>query len=78
MSITFFLTKDFHLATTLVTLGYKLHNIDRPPTGRAEFMFERVDGLDEAIESFWCRSLHVEPMIFCANQKMLKAQLYSE
>lgn len=73
----YYSTSDFYLATTLVTLGFKLHAIDHPPNGRAEFMFERIDGLDEAIESFWQKSLWVEPVLFCTNQKMLKARLYS-
>lgn len=75
--MSFYNTSDFYLATTLVTLGFKLHAIDHPQNGRAEFLFERVDGLDEVIESFWRRSLYVEPALFCTNQKMLKARLYS-
>lgn len=70
-------TTDFYLATTLVTLGFKLDIIDHPPNGRAEFMFERVEGLDEAVESYWRQILRVEPILFCTNQKMLKARLYS-
>lgn len=73
----FYNTSDFYLATTLVTLGFTLHTIDHPPNSRAEFMFERVDGLDETVESFWRRILHVEPVLFCTNQKILKARLYS-
>ncbi len=77
MSNIYFSTSDFYLATTLITLGFKLSIIDHPPSGRAEFMFERVDCLDEAVAKFWQRSLCVEPVLFCTNQKMLKARLYS-
>lgn len=70
-------TTDFYLATTLVTLGYKLDVIDHAPNTRAEFLFERKDDLDQAIESFWRGDLRIEPRLFCTNQKMLKARLYS-
>lgn len=72
-----FKTSDFHLASTLVTLGFKLDIIDHPPNRKAEFLFIRDDGLDTTIESFWRGDLRIEPRLFCTNQKMLKSRLYS-
>lgn len=70
-------TKDFYLATTLVTLGFKLDIIDHKPGDKAEFIFDRRNDLDQVIESFWRGDLRIEPRLFCTNQKMLKSRLYA-
>ena len=77
MSTTNFATTDFPLAASLISVGYKLRVIDRQPTGRAEFIFDRSASLDTTIQAFWCGDLRIEPKLFFANQKMLKSQLYS-
>lgn len=77
MSMNYFQTSDFPLATTLVALGFKMEYIDKS-SERAEFCFNRVDGLDEVVQWFWRDEVRIEPKLFCMNQKILKSRLYGQ
>lgn len=74
----YFETTAFDLVCTLVYLGYKIESIDRRDEPRANFIFKREDGLDQAIQSYWKGELMVEPKRFYYCQREIKAMLYQE
>ncbi|MFH1533332.1 MAG: hypothetical protein ABID64_00150 [Nitrospirota bacterium] len=73
----FFETYDIFLSSTLVSLDFSLYRLDRKGGKRVKFLFERKEGLDEAIQGFWGRRLNIEPQILFASLKMLKSRIYS-
>jgi len=75
MIMSHFKTSDFPLAITLITLGFPLDNISKPSSGRMEFIFDREEELDNAIQSFWRDEIRVEPKQFYLNQKLLKSRI---
>ena len=73
----YMMVSDMPLAVTLSTLGFRLENIDRTDSARAQFCFKREDDLDEAVGRFWRGELRVEPKALLLNHKLLKSRLYS-
>jgi len=73
-----FATHDFPLASLLLYEGFSLQGIERQPNGRAIFLFERKQNLDEAVQSFWARTLQVDPLGYHQAERALKSRLYSE
>ncbi len=71
-------TSDFQLAASLAYQGFILIDVDRTDPRRAQFCFKREEGLDKALEMFWQRQMQVEPRAYSMQQKMLKAQIYSD
>lgn len=71
-----FQTTEFALASALLCLGYRLDSIAKG-SPKSTFVFERIEGLDEAIQGFWAGELRVEPKSFFACQREIKARLYS-
>ena len=77
-----FITKDIYLATTLITLAFKMEGIDyqyegnRPkPVGY--FMFNETPELMSAKDEYWQGRLSVEPRTFITNMRGIKSQLES-
>jgi len=73
----FFETADLHLGSVLLTLGFNLDYIDKHDPSKARFIFLREEGLDEAVQSFWARTLKLDPLSVLTNLKILKNRLYS-
>lgn len=73
-----FTTYDIFLSSTLVTLGFKVEALDKKNRRKVEFFFLRENGIDEAIQGYWARSLRIEPQAFAASLKSLKNRIYSD
>ncbi len=76
----FFSTRDLYLASSLVTLGFFVTNIDfqiegekRRPVGY--FEFENTPELKEAGKKFWTGQLLIEPRSFVTSMRGLKSQV---
>lgn len=73
-----FLTFDLGLASALATLGYELWEIDKANPSKAQFIFRRDVGIDNAINDYWNNNLMVNARALIDNQKMIKNRLYSQ
>jgi hypothetical protein len=72
-----FITADLSLASSLLTLGFNIWNLDRSNPKKSQFIFQRSPGLDLAVQKYWNGKLKMNPRLFADNQKMLKNRLYS-
>lgn len=73
----FYRTADLALSATIF-LFYPLEAIDKQDPRKAQFLFKRVDGLDELIENYWRGDLKVEPQAYFNALRLIKARLYGE
>lgn len=74
---TAFQTYDLALATALVTAGFRQVELDRTDPRKVAFVFDKVDGIDEAVEQFWSDRQRVNPKAYFDTLKHLKSQIYS-
>jgi len=73
-------TRDISLATTIITLDFKLVRVDYQVEGERSipvgyFNFEDTLELREAERKYWQGDLMIEPKSFVTNWKGLKAQV---
>lgn len=74
----YFSTPDIGLASVLISLSFKLDAFDRTNPQKVLFIFQREQGIDEAIQGFWQKTLLLEPQILLLNLRVLKNRLNSE
>ncbi len=72
----YFITSDFPLGVTLLSLGFSLESISREDSRRASFYFQREESLDKTVQAFWRDDLRIEPKQFYLNQKLLKSRIF--
>ena len=74
-----FLTKttDISLCATLCCLGYQIKEMEKEPTGRAIFSFERDEKLGKVIRQYFSHELKVEPSAYFNFLKEIKTQIYN-
>jgi len=72
-----FTTSDLSLATTLMTDGFNLAELNRDDPRRVGFVFEDSNDLKEAIKQYWNNELLVEPQAYFNNMKQLKNRMYN-
>ena len=70
-------TKDFYLASYILTQGVKLSHLDRTDPRRVVFVFENVKNKEDLVRKFLYRTSLVEPQDFVEKIKTLKQFLYS-
>ena len=73
-----FMTYDLSLASALATLGYELWAVDKTNPSKAQFIFKRKEGIDNAVNDYWNNNLAVNARSIIDNQKMIKNRLYSQ
>ena len=73
-----FETNSFIIASTLISLGIPLDSLVKDADGKATFIFTRTDNLELLLQSFWKRSLKVEPNSFFEAQRFLKSRIYGD
>lgn len=71
----YFVTSDFPLGITLITLGFPLKSISKSSSERMSFNFKTDKELYKAIDAFWGGTLRVEPKQFYLNHKLLKSRI---
>lgn len=77
-TLLYFSSSELSLCSTLIALGFTLEAIDKSNPRRALFVFKRNAELDQAIDKFWKRKLHIEPLAYSEAQRYLKSRLYGE
>ncbi len=73
-----FTTYDLGLSTALLTVGYKLQNLDRSNGRRVLFVFEYKKGIEIASNRFFSDDLKVKARSYFDNLKAIKTKLYSD
>jgi hypothetical protein len=73
-----FTTYDLGLATALLTVGYKLENLDRSNGRRVLFIFEHKTGIEITSNRFFSDDLKVKARSYFDNLKAIKTKLYSD
>jgi hypothetical protein len=73
----YYRSSDLALVAFL-SLSYRIEAIDREPSGKAFFMFEKTDELEIEIAKYWSRQSVVEPQTFFNQLKTIKARIYSQ
>lgn len=73
-----FQTYDLALASALVSKGFSISGIEKTQYGgRAAFVFDRSNKLDEVIQAYWSDQLKVNPKAYFDVLKHIKTRLYS-
>jgi hypothetical protein len=73
-----FLTFDLGLASSLISLGYELWNLEKSNPKKVQFIFRRAEGIDSIINDYWQNRLKLNARALFENQKMLKNRIYSD
>lgn len=74
----YFETTDLNTSALIISvLGKEPEYLDRSEPDRIKFVFKRIEGLDELLESYWRKELKIEPISFATAQKFLKQQIYN-
>jgi len=71
-------TYDLNLASTLLTLGYKLIELDRENIRKVKFVFKHRKGIEQSINDFWDDKITLPAKTLLANQKTLKNRIYTD
>lgn len=72
-----FLTFDIGLAAALITLGYKLIDLEKSNVKKVQFIIKRDAGIDNSIASYWDSNLTLDARTLFDNLKRVKNQIYS-
>ena len=83
MSINIAKTSEIYSTTdlacaTAISLFYPIWAIDKSNPTKAEFIFQRDDGLDKVIKNFWANNLNVSALAYFQQLKIIKSRLYEE
>lgn len=73
-----FLTKDFYVASFLLTKGGKLSGVRRDNPRCVFFAFQDFEGREGLVRDFLFNEASVEPRAFVSAIKTLKGVLYSD
>jgi len=69
---------DLGLASLLVTLHFKLVDMEHVNEKRVGFLFEQTEGIKQVINNFWAGvEIYVSVQNLFNNQKMLKNRLFT-
>jgi len=73
----YYFTNDLGLACT-ISLFYPIWAVDKSNPPKAQFVFKRESGLGELLESYWSNTLHVSPLAYFQQLKIIKSRLYEQ
>jgi len=74
----YFATHDLGLSAALLTAGYPLDHLDRAEPTKIKFVFERDEGMDTIVQSYWNDSLKLSLLSFFNSTKVLKNRIHSQ
>jgi len=74
----YFFTHDLGLASALVVAGFPLDHLDKTNPQKVKFVFNRIEGQDEAVQAYWSDQLSLSVLSYFNAVKMLKNRIYSE
>lgn len=71
-------TYDIAIASTALSLGHHLQDIDREQhPSKALFVFQRTEKLDELVDAFYADRLSTNPRELFDAHKLLKNRIYA-
>lgn len=73
----YWLTSDLQIATTLVTVGFPVFDLEKQEQGQTHFIFERSDKLEKAVDKYWRDELSLNPRRLFGEYRDLKTRLHS-
>ncbi len=69
---------DLNLASTLLTLGYKLIELDKTNIKKVKFVFKHQKGIEQSATDFWDDKITLPAKTLFANQKTCKNRIYTD
>lgn len=76
MNNDYYQSSDFCLASTLVSLGFNVCNLDKSNPQRINFGFTDTTELRQSIDLYWKKQIKVPPLDFYNAQRHIKALMY--
>jgi len=73
-----FSTYDLGLATVLITLDYKLLELDKTNPKKVRFVFKEEKDIEGIMVDYFNNKIKLPALILFNNQKNLKNRIYSE
>ncbi len=70
-------TFDINLAATLLTLGYKLLELDRENIKKVKFIFKHQKGIEQSANDYWDDKITLPAKTLFANLKTCKNRIYT-
>lgn len=70
-------TADLGCAAAIISAGFDLTNLDKENIRKVRFIFQRTNGIEEAVHNYWSDSLRINARTMVDNIKMLKNRIYS-
>ena len=67
---------DLNLASVLLTLGYKLIELDKSDIKKVKFIFKHQKGIEQSATDFWDDKIILPAKTLFANQKTCKNRIY--
>lgn len=74
---TFYETNSLPLSATLICLNIPLDSLRKDPDGKFVFIFPHTGSLNQILESFWKKSLVVEPNSYWEALRFVKSRMYA-
>jgi hypothetical protein len=71
-------TYDLNLASVILTLGYKLIELDKENIKKVKFIFKHQKGIEQSADDFWDDKIILPAKTLFTNQKTLKNRIYTD
>lgn len=71
-------TFDLNLCSTLITMGYKLIELDKANIKRVQFIFKYEKGIEQSAIDFWENKITLPAKALFDNQKTCKNRIYTD
>ena len=69
-------TSDINLASALLCIGFSIMGIDNRNSNRVLFYFKKEPELARAIESYWDKSLKVNPLDLANSRREILSRIH--
>ena len=71
-------TFDLNLSATLITMGYKLIELDKANIKKVKFYFLYEKGIEQSVMDFWDNKITLPARTLFDNQKTCKNRIYTD
>lgn len=71
-------TYDLNLASALLTIGYKIIELDKSNIKKVKFTFKHKKGIEQSTADFWDNKIILPAKTLFANQKTCKNRIYAD
>ena len=73
-----FQTYDLGISAALISTGFQLADLDKSNNRKVLFIFNRDEGIDDAVNEYWSDRLQVNARDYFETIKMIKSRIYSD